>query len=92
MQVAVLVILYRGEEYITIHESEGVAWSELVRFVDNRWSAHDGYSEILISMTEEERLDRFFAAETDVYILGKADLSDVGDRLDTIMREGSDPA
>lgn len=77
MQVAVLVIIYRGKEHITLHESDAAAWSELVRFVDEHWATRSTGAPALRPDSEDDCVRLFFEGSGDSYILGNADLSEV---------------
>lgn len=82
MQVAVLVIIYRGKEHITLHENDAAAWTELLQFVDKRSAASSSAIGSHWLLPDEERLRRFFEAEGDSFILGNADLSEVEAHID----------
>lgn len=76
MQVAVLVIVYRGEDRITLHDTEACAWSELLRFVDDRQDGDTARAYRTKPKTEDDLVQEFFAAEGDSYIIGNANLSE----------------
>lgn len=77
MRVSVLVILYRGKDQITLHEDDVRAWSELLRFVDSRWSTHFETTGTPRPPSEDDRVKLFFAAPYASYILGNADVSEL---------------
>lgn len=81
MQVVVLVILYRGEAHITLHDDETCAWSELLGFVDDRWDGDPASASRAKPASADDLVQAFFADEGDAYMIGTADLSDVETRL-----------
>jgi hypothetical protein len=85
MKVAVLVIIYGGAEQITVHENEDVAWSELVRFVEEHWVERFGLAEITMSLISDAAVERFFSREGDAYFVGMADLTDIAMRFDAVI-------
>lgn len=91
MQVAVLVIIYRGKEHITLHENDAAAWSELLRFVDERFAARSPHFGSHWLLPDDDRVKLFFQAEGDSFILGNADLSEVEAHIDASIGSISRP-
>jgi len=79
MKATVLIINYGDHEEITIHENDGVAWTKLILFVNENWSASQGV--VSPPADEAERARMFFARDRDSYVIAEVDLSDVADAL-----------
>lgn len=77
MRVSVLVILYHGEDHITIHDDDDGAWTELVEFVGNRWDFSPERAATSEPVSDDERVRIFFASPDASYILGNADVSEL---------------
>lgn len=85
MRVTVLIVIFNGEEFITVHDSPSAASDALKEFIEGRWSDRFGEDYSSVSLSDEERARRFFAADGNIYILGEADLSEIADHIDTIL-------
>jgi hypothetical protein len=86
MQVTVLVVIFRGAHRITIHDGEAAAETALLSFVERHWPEQFDGQHIDISLSENERLQRFFADRCNSYIIAEADLSQLEAYLDPARR------
>lgn len=77
MRVSVLVILYHGEDHITIHDDDDQAWAKLVEFVGIRWDSSPELATASRPVSDDERVKLFFAAPDASYIVGNADVSEL---------------
>ena len=81
----VLMIVFQGEETITIHDDENSARATLIRFVDERWEgACENFPN---SLGGADRVRKFFVGEHDSYLIAEADLSDLEGALEQSLRE-----
>lgn len=87
MRCSVLVILYRGEDHITIHDDEERAWAALVEFVGNRWDSSLEPAAASWPASADERVKLFFAVPDASYILGNADVSELEAHVGAMMRD-----
>jgi hypothetical protein len=83
MTVTVLVAAFRGTRIITIHEGEIAAETALMVFVDRHWVEQFGGDLDEISLSGNERLQRFFADNRNSYIIAEANLSQLEAYIDS---------
>ena len=88
MHASVLVILCEGHETLEAYESEVAARDALLRFVDQRWSGRFG--SLVPPLDRQARVDAFFKGEG-IYLVARADLTDVHQQVETMARERSLP-
>ena len=79
MLATVLMIVFQGEETITIHDDESSARAALIRFVDERWEG--ACEDFRNSLGGADRVRKFFVGEHDSYLIAEADLSDLEQSL-----------
>jgi len=87
MRVSVLVILYHGEDHITIHDDDDRAWAELVKFVGSRWDPSLEPATATRPVSDDERVKILFAAPDASFILGNADVSELEAHVGALVRE-----
>ncbi|ATY34853.1 hypothetical protein [Sphingomonas psychrotolerans] len=87
MTITVLVATFRGTQSITIHDDEAAAASALMSFVELHWPEQfdEEHGETILS--ENERLQRFFADDRNSYIMAEADLSLLEAFIDSVAPE-----
>lgn len=79
MHASVLVILFEGHEMLEVYQNETDARKGLLRFVDQRW--FDRFGSLLPPLDEAMRINVFFKEEG-VYLVAKADLSEMSRQID----------
>ncbi|WP_255245786.1 hypothetical protein [Sphingobium sp. D43FB] len=88
MHASVLVILYEGHETLEVYQSEIDAQKGLLRFVDQWWS--NRFGSLLPPLNEAKRINAFFKEEG-IYLVAKADLSEMSRQIDDGEQERSGP-
>ncbi len=87
MTITVLVATFRGTQSITIHDDEAAAASALMTFVELYWPEQFDGERGETFLSENERLQRFFADGRNSYIIAEADLSPLEAYIDSAAPE-----
>lgn len=88
-KATVLVIIYRSERFVTVHESASAARDALRAFIDRNLCFHDSHGvcsaagtqyNVCTKPADESKdctADQFFDSDGDLYLIAEADLSEI---------------
>lgn len=88
-RISVLVVIYQGNDAITLHENEDSAWQGLVTFVDDYARKNRPLRTLLEIADEKARVDRFFSSADDFYMIIKVDISELANALEALPQRRS---
>lgn len=80
MQVTILAIITDGTHCVSLHQSHLAAWSQLMSFIDARWSERMGST--APPADDEAKAQMFFRHnDDDLYAIVDADVSELQEAL-----------